>query len=184
LSLQLTRYLVMELLSTSDGRPLMVRPAAPAETPQVIAIVDAVCRERQYMMTDHFDPGPAWREALGITPLSGWKLLLVAECEKRIAGWCRVFADTVSPFARHTAELGIGIIKPYREIGIGTYLLRQAIWAAREARLEKLTATAFAINERALNLFIGRGFKVTGRRYRQFNLDGRYIDELLLERFL
>jgi len=117
-------------------------------------------------------------------PRSGWKLLLIAECEERIVGWCRVFAETVSPFARHVAEVGIGVIEPYREIGIGTHLLRRAIRAAREARLEKLTATAFAINERALNLFIGRGFKVTGRRYRQFNLDGRYIDELLLERFL
>jgi RimJ/RimL family protein N-acetyltransferase len=108
----------------------------------------------------------------------------VAECEGRIVGWCRIFADTVSPFARHTAELGVGVLKPYREIGIGTHLLRQAIRAARWVRLEKLTATAFAINERALNLLIGRGFKVTGRRYRQFNLDGRYVDELLLERFL
>jgi len=180
----LTRYFSMEILSTSDDRPLVVRPAAPAEAPQVIAAVDAVCRERRYMMTDRFVPGPAWQEALGMAPRSGWKLLLVAECEKRIVGWCRVFAETVSPFARHVAEVGIGVIEPYREIGIGTHLLRRAIRAAREARLEKLTATAFAINERALNLFIGRGFKVTGRRYRQFNLDGRYIDELLLERFL
>jgi len=174
----------MEPLITSDGRPLVVRPAAPADAPLVIAIVDAVCRERRYMMTDHFEPGPDWQEVLGMSLLSGWKLLLVAECEDRLVGWCRIFADTVSPFARHTAELGIGVTKPYREIGIGSHLLRQAIQAAKEARLEKLTATAFAINERALNLFIGRGFKVTGRRYRQFNLDGRYIDELLLERFL
>ena len=180
----MTHYPTMEILSTSDGRPLVVRPAVAVEAPQIIAAVDAVCRERRYMMTDHFEPGPAWKEALGMAPLSGWKLLLVAECEGRIVGWCRVFAETVSPFARHVAELGIGVIKPYREIGIGTHLLRRAIKTAREARLEKLIATAFAINERALNLFIGRGFKVTGRRYRQFNLDGRYIDELLLERFL
>lgn len=136
------------------------------------------------MMTDRFEPGLDWRAALGLSPPSGWKILLAAECEHHIVGWCRVFAETVSPFARHTAEVGIGVTKPYREIGIGTCLLRQAIQAAREARLEKLTATAFAINERALNLFIGRGFKVTGRRYRQFNLDGRYVDELLMERFL
>jgi len=174
----------MELLATSDGRPLVVRPAVTGDAPLVIAIVDAVCRERRYMMTERFSPGPEWQEALGMIPLSGWKLLLVAECEGRIVGWCRAFADTVSPFARHTAEVGIGILKPYREIGIGTHLLRQAIQGSREARLEKLTAAIFAINERALNLFIGRGFKVTGRRYRQFNLDGRYIDELLLERFL
>jgi L-amino acid N-acyltransferase YncA len=174
----------MEILSTSDGRPLAVRSAAPADTPQVIAAVDAVCRERRFMMTDHFEPGPAWQEALGVASLSGWKLLLVAECEEHIVGWCRVFTDTVSPFASHTADLGIGVLNPYREIGIGTLLLRQAIQAAKEARLEKLTAAVFAINERALNLFIGRGFKVTGRRYRQFNLNGRYVDELLLERFL
>jgi RimJ/RimL family protein N-acetyltransferase len=180
----LTRYPVMEVLSTSDGRSLVVRPAVPAEASQIIAVVDSVCRERRYMMTDRFVPGPAWREALGMAQPSGWKLLLVAECEGRIVGWCRIFADTVSPFARHTAELGVGVLKPYREIGIGTHLLRQAIRAARWVRLEKLTATAFAINERALNLLIGRGFKVTGRRYRQFNLDGRYVDELLLERFL
>ncbi|MCR4405320.1 MAG: GNAT family N-acetyltransferase [Anaerolineae bacterium] len=174
----------MELLTTSDGRPLVVRPAAPSDAPLVIAVVDAVCRERRYMMTERFLPGPEWQEALGMIPRSGWKLLLVAECEGRIVGWCRAFADTVSPFARHTAEVGIGILKPYREIGIGTHLLRQTIQGSREAHLEKLTAAIFAINERALNLFIGRGFRVTGRRYRQFNLDGRYIDELLLERFL
>lgn len=174
----------MERLFTSDGRPLVVRPATPPDAPQVIATVDAVCRERRYMMTDRFTPGPDWQEVLGLVPPSGWKLLLIAECEGRIVGWCRVFAETVSPFARHVADVGIGVIRPYREIGIGTHLLRQAIRSAKKARLEKLTATAFATNERALNLFIGRGFKVTGRRYRQFNLDGRYIDELMLERFL
>lgn len=102
----------------------------------------------------------------------------------QVIGWCRVFPDLFTPKASHTAEVGIGLIQPFREIGIGTALMECAIeWAGAQG-LEKLTVSVFSTNLRAINLFKKVGFTTTGIRYRQYRIDGEYVDEVLMERFL
>ncbi len=166
-----------------------IRPARPADAPAVIAAVDAVCAERVYLLTEQYSSTPQWEAILHQseeaqqcqkTPPG---LLLLPLVGDQIIGWCRVFPGT-APKTRHAADIGIGLLPPYREQGIGTRLLERAIDWAKAQGFAKLTADCFSTNLRARALFRKLDFIETGVRYRQFKIDDDYVDEILLERFL
>lgn len=168
---------------------LILRPARPTDAPAVIAIINAVCAERVYLLTDRYVGTPQWEAALHHPeealqcPKTPPGLLLLPVVDKQIVGWCRVFPGIVSK-THHVADIGIGLLPPYREQGIGTRLLERAVdWAAAQG-LIKLTADCFSTNLRARALFRKLGFAETGVRYRQYKMNGDYVDEILLERFL
>jgi RimJ/RimL family protein N-acetyltransferase len=111
-------------------------------------------------------------------------LLAVAEVEGNIIGHGRVFPAGFGHKDRHVAEVGIALLKPYREIRIGTRLLEyMQLWATM-AGYEKLAASVFSTNRRALNLFSGSGFVKEGVRARQFKINEQYVDEIFMGRFL
>jgi RimJ/RimL family protein N-acetyltransferase len=57
--------------------------------------------------------------------------------------------------------------------------------AIREAKelnnKEKIILSCFSNNERALFLYKKLGFKLIGRREKQFYMDSKYYDEMLME---
>ena len=63
-------------------------------------------------------------------------------------------------------------------------LMERAIEWAETQGIEKLTTDTFSTNLRARALFRKVGFVETGVRQRQYVIDGTYVDEVLLERFL
>jgi len=154
------------------------------DAPQVIAAINAVCAERIFLLTESYVPTPEWEKAL-YTPLEcPDHLLLVPQMDGQVIGWCRIFPNLFTPKANHTAEVGIGLLKPSREIGIGTALMECAIEWAGDQGLEKLTISTFSTNLRAINLFKKVGFIAAGVRHRQYMIAGDYVDEVLMERFL
>ena len=168
---------------------MLIRPAQPADAPAVIAVINAVCAEDIYLLSDRFVATPQWEavlyrpvEAPGCqaTPRS---LLLLPLVDGQVVGWCRAF-EGAFPKTRHVADVGIGLLAAYRGQGIGTRLLEQVIvWAAQQG-FRKLTADCFSTNQRARALFRKLGFSETGVRYGQFKIKDEYVDEILLERFL
>jgi RimJ/RimL family protein N-acetyltransferase len=178
----------MTLLSreytTKDSQPLLVRLSTPADAVAVIAAINAVCAERTYLLTDCYLSTPQWEKALHTSLECPDHLLLVPEMDGQVIGWCRVFPNDFSPKTQHTGEVGIGLLKPFREIGIGTVLMECAIEWARTQGLAKLTVSTFSTNLRAINLFKKMGFVATGRRYKQYKIGKEYVDEVLMERFL
>lgn len=122
------------------------------------ALVNSVCAEGQWMRTRSFEPTSAWKCALaGSRSLS--HLLLITCYGEVPVGWCRVF-PTDSP---DEAEVGIGLVKPYREQGWGTLMLQQALDWARQRKLRRLTLTVRFDNDRAIHVFKKCGFFFTGQ---------------------
>lgn len=169
---------------TKDDHVFQIRLSQPKDAPQVIAAINAVCAERIYLPTECYVPTPQWEKVLH-TPLEcPDHLLLVPEMDGQVIGWCRVFPNLFRSKAQHVGEVGIGLLQPFREIGIGTALMKCAIeWSAKQG-LEKLTVSTFSTNLRAINLFKKVGFTATGVRHQQYRIDGNYVDEVLMERFL
>lgn len=80
----------------------------------------------------------------------------------------------------HVGEIGIGIGKNYRDIGIGTEMLKTLISQAKRMRLKMLNIEAFSTNERAIHVYEKVGFKKTGTRPKLFYRNGKYIDEVIM----
>jgi len=117
------------------------------------------------MRTTRFEPTPAWQHAL-TEPDCPHHLLLVARDGERPIGWCRT-SPTDLP---GEAEIGIGLLPPYRDRGIGTDMVRRTLNWACEQSLVRLTLTTRKDNQRALHVFEKCGFSPTGRR------EGKWIE--------
>jgi len=83
-------------------------------------------------------------------------------------------------YSRHVCGLGIGIKKGYRDIGIGTEMLRILIAQAEKMSLKIVILDVLARNKRAIHVYEKFGFKETGRRPRFFYKNGEYVDDIIM----
>jgi RimJ/RimL family protein N-acetyltransferase len=84
--------------------------------------------------------------------------------------------------AAHVGSLGIIVKKKYRDQGLGFLLIDLAIKESKRLnKKQKLILSCFSNNKRALYLYKKVGFKVIGRRNKQFYMDSKYYDEILMD---
>ena len=84
--------------------------------------------------------------------------------------------------ANHVGRLGIIVKKAYRDLGIGCHLIDTAIRESKKLNYkEKIILSSFLNNERALNLYQKIGFKKIGVRKKQFYMESKYFDEILMD---
>ena len=113
-------------------------------------------------------------------------IFTVAESEdSMIAGF-----QNVEPFASYTKAFDhVGIIGTFvdanfRRQGVAKKLFQLTFERAKEKGYEKLFAYVRADNERALATYINQGFYVVGTAKKHARINGQYIDEVLIEKFL
>jgi L-amino acid N-acyltransferase YncA len=105
-------------------------------------------------------------------------------------GGAIVGLQDVAPFADFTHAFDhVGVIGTYVALarhrqGIAAALFAATYAAARRKGYEKLFAYVRADNEAGLRAYLGQGFHVIGTAARHARIDGRYIDEILIERHL
>lgn len=135
---------------------IALRPYAVQDRANLIGVIDEVCSEGRYMSTTRFEPTPSWELALQATPRNDHLLLLAAD-GPTVVGWCRVFPEAGAQ--RTEASLGVGLLRPYRNRGIGGSLVQQALWWAWSAGLQRVTLKTRLDNGRALRVFVRCGFE-------------------------
>ena len=98
-----------------------------------------------------------------------------------IIGQCEISNSTWDADL-HVGILGIIVKKEYRDFGIGTNLIDVAIRESKKLNnKEKITLSCFSTNERALHIYKKLGFETVGIRKKQFYMDSKYYDEVLME---
>jgi RimJ/RimL family protein N-acetyltransferase len=125
----------------------------PEDREHLIAVINAVCSEGRWMHTARFNPTPRWTHALS-HPECPDHLLLVPSAQGYPIGWCRVFPTDVSK----EANLGIGLLVSYRNQGLGTRLVHQAVTWAEHRGFSRLKLTTHLSNRRAIHIFEKCGF--------------------------
>ncbi len=161
----------MSLIKFSSDWSSNVRSYQVIDKGALETVINAVCAEGRWMRTTHFEPTPAWEHAL-TEPDCPDHLLLVAHAEERPIGWCRAFPTNVPG----EAKVGIGLLPPYRDRGLGTSMLRRSLDWAGEQELTRLTLTTRDDNHRAIHVFEKCGFSPTGWR------EGKWIEMEYLRR--
>lgn len=170
---------------TKDGFLFRLRPATSDDESSILANIQSVCDERVYLYTDEFILTDQWQRLMA-SPVdeSAGYLLLLAEAGKNVIGHLRLFPSWYGAKGRHVGDLGLTIVKEWRERGIGTAMINYALQWAGRAGFRKLTASLMATNRRGLNLFSKFDFVEEARRPQQLEIDGQYVDEVMLARFL
>ena len=84
--------------------------------------------------------------------------------------------------ATHVGSLGVIVKRDYRDLGIGSRIIDIAIRESKNLNnKEKIILSCFSNNKRALHLYKKMGFSVIGKREKQFYMDSKYHDEILME---
>lgn len=160
-----------------------IHPISEKDIEGYFEVFRSVVDEEEYLL---FNPGEVsfqksrdW--ALDMIKRKG--AMVVAEIEGKIVGWCDITPKDKEK-ERHVGTLGIGVTKKYRAQGIGAALLQTALEAAKQRGLEKVQLGVFALNTRAYEFYKKQGFIEEGRERRALKIRGKYVDSILMGKFL
>ena len=107
-------------------------------------------------------------------------LLLVAEFDNKIIGNIDLTGNQ-RKIMEHTAMIGMGMLKEWRNSGLGSALLKLAIeWAKENPILELLWLQVYADNELGLGLYRKMRFEENGIMKSFFKQDEKYFDNLTM----
>ena len=148
--------------------------------PEVVEALNTVIREGKYLYLNDeivdMEEEHRWFER----SVKAGMLYLVARVEGKVVGGASMHPQTEK--RAHVAEFGIFICDGYRNLGLGTAMLKEFIEIAKKRGFEILQLSVFANNTRALNVYKKCGFREIGKLGQDIKfLDGRYADRILLE---
>jgi L-amino acid N-acyltransferase YncA len=162
-----------------------VRPVRVDDAEGVVLVLNPIIEARTYTALDTPFSVNAERDFIRRFPARGIFHVATAEPDGRIVGF-----QNVEPFATYTHAFDhVGVIGTYvdltrRRQGIASQLFDATVAAAPGCGFEKLFAFVRADNLPALFTYLHHGFRAIGNARRQARIDGRYVDEIMIERLL
>jgi len=106
-------------------------------------------------------------------------LYLVAEVDGKVVANSEISMRR-DGYDGHVGGIGIAIRECYRDVGIGTEMMKTLLEQARKIGLKVLTLFTFESNRRAIHVYENVGFVQTGKIPRKFFREGKYIDEVIM----
>ena len=111
--------------------------------------------------------------------------VIVAENERgEVVGWGSLNAFNVRDVYRHVADFSVYAERGYRGKGVGSALLSRLIELGRQHGFHKLVLSAFPNNSGGMALYDKHGFRTVGIYKEQGELDGRWVDTIVMEKLL
>ena len=162
-----------------------IRAVRIEDAEEVAAILNPIIAARCYTALDTPITIEQEREFIRSFPARGIFLVALDTTPRRIVGF-----QNVSPFSDFTHAFDhVGVIGTYvdlqlRRQGIATRLFAATFDAARRKGFEKFFSYVRADNEAGLQTYLSQGFRIVGTAERQAKIDGRYIDEVVIEKVL
>ncbi|MDO3410843.1 GNAT family N-acetyltransferase [Saccharibacillus sp. CPCC 101409] len=170
----------------AGGRGAAIRQIRMEDAENWLELCRSLDAETAFML---YEPGerrttvPEQTERIASALLHPRSIVLIAECEGRIAGYIEARGSNVNRI-RHSAQIVVGILQAYSGRGIGTRLFEKLENWARERGIYRLELTVMAHNEAAVSLYRKMGFRQEGIRKHSLRVEGRYIDEYAMAKLL
>lgn len=164
---------------------VLIGTVQPEDAEGVVRILNPIIEAGRYTALD--TPITAEAERGYIANLSARGIFHVAQSRQdgAVVGF-----QTMEPFATYTHAFDhVGVIATFvdlaqRHKGIGKRLFEATFEAARHKDYEKVFTYVRADNPVALAAYRQQGFRTVGTARRHARIRGRYIDEIVIEKFL
>lgn len=164
---------------------LSVRDATPDDADAIIGILNPIIAARVHTAFDTPFSVEAERSYIvNLSPRGIWKVA-IRELDQQVVGF-----QILEPFATythafdHVGTLGTYVDLGLRRQGIASRLFAATFEAARAKGFEKIFTFVRADNPAALQTYLRQGFVVIGTAQKHARIDGRYVDEVLIEKSL
>jgi len=163
---------------------LVIRPVRPDDAAAIVRILNPIIEAGVYTVLDTPLTVEYERDYIASFPQRG--IFHVAEDQdQRVVGF-----ESGEPYATythafdHVVVIGTFVDLKERRRGIGTYLFEATLEAANCKGYEKIFTFVRSDNVASLMFYFRLGFRIIGTAQKQAKLNGKYIDEILIERFL
>jgi len=166
-----------------SGAGLTIREATLGDAEAILSILNPIIMAGTYTIMDTLLSVEAERDFIARFPERG--VFHVAEREGRLVGFQDVEPlSSSTPAFAHVGTIGTFVDLSRRRQGIGSALFEATFEAARRKGFEKLLTYIRVDNPAALESYLRRGFRVVGTAQKQAKVNGRYVDEIIVEAFL
>jgi RimJ/RimL family protein N-acetyltransferase len=164
-----------------NGQTITVKEAKEDDAEGIKNVINSVASEKYYVVPERSRED--WDEA--IREIKNRKgLIITAQVDEKTVGMAHLVRGKFEK-NKHVGFLGISIVNEFRGMGIGTAMMKYMMeWARRQKGLEKISLTVFSTNKAAINLYRTFGFQIEGISKRQYRIEGKYIDETIMGKFL
>ena len=163
--------------------PVQIRAATPDDADGIVNVLNPIIAARCYTVFDRPIPAADEREYIRTFPARGVFHVAVSAEDGTIVGFQNM--EPIATFTRafdHVGSIGTYVDLGRRRQGIASRLFEATFAAARRKGYEKAFTFVRADNPSALETYLRHGFRIIGTASRHAKIDGRYVDETLIER--
>ena len=164
---------------------IRIRYAQPGDAEAIVNILNPIIEEGLYTVFDTPFTVEQERRFIEQFPPRGVFLAAVDATTQQVAGF-----QNLEPFANytrafdHVGVMGTYVSPAHQRRGVARALFAESFRRARAKGYEKIFTFVRADNPGALAAYCSQGFTVIGTARRQAKIRGKYVDEVLIERFL
>jgi RimJ/RimL family protein N-acetyltransferase len=176
---------IIHTFTAKDGRDVILRTPKWEDIDDLLLLINSLIDENadiwmreQVTRNEQID----WLSRRLTVIEKGQVIQIVAEVKGHVIANTDVKIKT--GLRSHVGDIGIIIKQGYRDIGIGTEMLKQLIIQAQERNLKILTMDVFASNTRAKHVYEKLGFCECGRIPGEIFKNGWYIDHITMVKVL
>ncbi|MEN3008175.1 GNAT family N-acetyltransferase [Pseudothermotoga sp.] len=164
---------------------MSIRWVRLSDAPQLVVFKKTVTSESPFLITypDEVEDVFEARRFISIYLTDDRRIFLVAEQGGQIVGMITL-AGSAKRKVLHKAELGISVRKSHWGKGIGSALMSEALKIAKQKGFKKIQLEVMENNERAIKLYQKFGFEIEGRKKKAVCMDGKYLDLLVMGKWL
>ena len=110
--------------------------------------------------------------------------VIVAEANGEVVGWGSLNVFNPREAYRFVADFSVYVERSWRGKGIGRVVLERLIELARQHGFHKMVLSALPTNTGGIALYEKLGFRTVGIYREQGQLDGRWVDTIIMEKLL
>jgi len=170
-----------------DGSSCLLRAPEMEDVEEMLAFLRQTAAESHFLLRepeDVTDTIDSERLFIQRVLVSDNQLMIVALVDGKLAGNCGLTLKTYSKL-KHRSEIGIGLLKEFWGMGIGSALFEEMFSAARTHGCTQMELKVIEGNQRGLALYQKTGFQTIGIIPNAIRLkDGTYLKEFIMVKML
>jgi RimJ/RimL family protein N-acetyltransferase len=176
---------VFRKFSARDGREVILRTPRWEDLDALMELINSLVDEKaEIARTDKVtrEDEVEWLPKVLASLEKDELFFLVAEVDRKVVASSDI--HILSGNEKHVGVLGIVLKSGFRDLGIGTEMMKTLVEQAMALGLKVLTLQAFATNKRAVHVYEKVGFVQTGRVPKKHFKDGQYVDEVIMTKLI
>jgi L-amino acid N-acyltransferase YncA len=159
----------------------LIRDATPEDAEAIVALLNPIIAAGIYTIMEPLTLAEQ-RDFMQSFPARG--VFLVAHRESGVVEGTQSIEPLRNKANQHIAEISTFVSLSSQRKKLGQMLSQETFRRAKEKGLRKLIATVRADNPVAISFYQSQGFRELGRAMEHALVQGRYLDEVFLEKIL